>query len=387
MLLDKSKEHLSEKDFFTLIKLFEIFVQKKQPEHKTDEYFWRFSDLQLGSGDLAVTYNQIASSHASFKYLVIFRDSPHFIDELEQLKKKLRREEANKDLISTIEKIVKGTHITSHELGRLSWKQYNIYNNAVLKPISETPDKKERSYLSKRIYEYLDAYINDELKLTKKNYYKFETQKRTLINLIQEDKKILLYGDSFIIREQINNNSEIVRIPDFCLLHTVYAMQKIGYLAVTNIWSEWKYSEVQNHSSKYYVNVNLTLNEEFINEINSSYKKDNPAIYFENFDKKRGVLKFAGQLIELSKNNKETDAVLLMNTLEKSTDDEWIFHDEILENWGYNLDDQKDLPKNKVYFAGQKINNAVAIKTQIEDFIECNTSKARINPKYKRVDK
>jgi len=47
---------------------------------------------------------------------------------------------------------------------------------------------------------------------------------------------------------------------------------------------------------------------------------------------------------------------------------------------------QKELPKNKVYFAGQKINNAVALKTQIEDFIECNTTKARINPKYRKVD-
>jgi uncharacterized protein Smg (DUF494 family) len=61
-------------------------------------------------------------------------------------------------------------------------------------------------------------------------------------------------------------------------------------------------------------------------------------------------------------------------------------NDEILEDWGYNDEDQKDTPKNKVYFAGQKINNSVALKTQIDDFIECNTSKARINPKYRKID-
>ena len=98
------------------------------------------------------------------------------------------------------------------------------------------------------------------------------------------------------------------------------------------------------------------------------------------------LLKFAGQEIELAKKGKETDAVLLLETLIKVEDDEWKFNDEILNEWGYTEADVKRLPKNKVYFAGKKINTAVALKTQIEDFIECSTSKARINPKYKKVD-
>ena len=104
------------------------------------------------------------------------------------------------------------------------------------------------------------------------------------------------------------------------------------------------------------------------------------------FNAKTGLLKFAGQEIELSKKGKETDAVLLLNTLLQEETADWKYNDEILNDWGYNDDDIKDLPKNKVYFAGQKINNAVAIKTQIKDFIECNTTKARVNPKYRKVD-
>jgi hypothetical protein len=75
-----------------------------------------------------------------------------------------------------------------------------------------------------------------------------------------------------------------------------------------------------------------------------------------------------------------------MRTLLTAKNDEWKHNDEILSDWGLTDEDMKKVPKNKVYFAGQKINNAVALKTQIADFIECNTSKARINPKYRKVD-
>jgi hypothetical protein len=106
----------------------------------------------------------------------------------------------------------------------------------------------------------------------------------------------------------------------------------------------------------------------------------------KGFDDKTGVLKFADQEIALAKKGKETDSVLLMRTLLKESVGEWKFNDEILVDWGYSDELQIELPKNKVYFAGQKINNAIALKTKINDFIECNTTKARINPKYLKVD-
>jgi hypothetical protein len=103
-----------------------------------------------------------------------------------------------------------------------------------------------------------------------------------------------------------------------------------------------------------------------------------------NFDEKKGVLSFLNEEIELSKKGKETDSVLLLKTLLKAEVKEWVHKDEILSDWGYTEADIKRVPRNKVYYAGLKINNAVAIKTKINDFIECNTSKARINPKYKK---
>lgn len=108
--------------------------------------------------------------------------------------------------------------------------------------------------------------------------------------------------------------------------------------------------------------------------------------FLEGFDEKNLTLRFARQEIKLAKKGKETDAVLLMRTLLTAENNEWKHNDEILSDWGLTDDDLEKVPKNKVYFAGLKINNAVALKTQIYDFIECNTSKARINPKYRKVD-
>jgi hypothetical protein len=75
-----------------------------------------------------------------------------------------------------------------------------------------------------------------------------------------------------------------------------------------------------------------------------------------------------------------------MNTLYKKDDTEWIYNDEIFEDWKFNQADIQKSPKNKIYFAAKKINEKVAMKTKIEDFIEFNTEKVRINPRYNKVD-
>jgi hypothetical protein len=75
-----------------------------------------------------------------------------------------------------------------------------------------------------------------------------------------------------------------------------------------------------------------------------------------------------------------------MKALLKKDDDDWMHNDEIFQVWGFNEKDIKNAAKNKIYFAAQKVNNNVAIKTGIEDFLDFTTTKARINPRYKKVD-
>jgi hypothetical protein len=125
------------------------------------------------------------------------------------------------------------------------------------------------------------------------------------------------------------------------------------------------------------------LQEIDLTELRKKEPSLNTSSAIEGFNEAMGILKFSGQEIEISKKGKETDAVLLLKTLLAEKTEEWKHNDEILTDWGYNSEDLKALPKNKIYFASKNINNSVAIKTKIGDFIEFNTYKARINPKYR----
>ncbi len=158
--------------------------------------------------------------------------------------------------------------------------------------------------------------------------------------------------------------------------------------------SPTKFRDARQHSSSPFDRLNVVMFKNATQTVHNllmqkvdfeaAEKQGKPVI--ESFDEKKGVLIFAGHEVELSKKGKETDAVLLMKTLLKAEGNEWKHNDEILSDWGYSDDDQKDASKNKVYYAAKKINTAVAVKTQIADFIECNTTKARINPKYQNLD-
>ena len=389
MILKSPDKHLTDQEFYTYAKFFDLIIEKKELEDDEDTFTIR--DLTIGDDEAGTIFNRIFMSGQVLDVSVLIEKGYDFKKEIETAKKEVekRPEKDRAKLLKTIKNIEDGKKIKFTDVADVSWVWYEVYGHMKFDPSThKTPEQIEKIHRME-MDKYLDNFINNRLAVAKKNYYAFETQKKALITLIEEDKKISLYGNSFIVREKIDGKCIYEKLPDFCLLQTVYALQKLGYLKVVGMWEDVKYKEGSfSYDSKptRYINVNLILDKTFIDEINNKYKKDNPKNVFEKFDPKKGTLKFAGKEIDLAKKGKETDAVLLMKTLIKSTNDEWVHNDEILEDWGYNDDDQKDLPKNKVYFAGQKINNAVALKTQIDDFVECNTTKARINPKYRKVD-
>jgi|GEM_PF-2738056 len=390
MIIKSPDKHLTEQEFFTFIRFFDFIVEKKEIDSEEDDESFKLSDITIGRDEVGYAFNRIFMSGQVSEISVSVEKGYKFDEEVKEAKKEtLKNPEKEKEkLLKIIENIETGKRIKLTDIGAISWVWYEIYGHIRFTPSEYKIPEKMETMLRMEMNKYLDNFINNKLAITKKNYYKFERQKQILINIIDEDKKIALYGNNFIIKEKIDNACVLERIPDFCIIHTVYALQKLGYLKVINVWEELKYSK-SSYSSEdpaRYINANLILEDTLIREINNKYKKDNPKNIFEKFDEKTGVLSFAGQKIELSKKGKETDAVLLMKTLLKAEDDNWKHNDEILEDWGYNDEDQKDTPKNKVYFAGQKINNSIALKTQIDDFIECNTSKARINPKYRKID-
>ena len=240
--------------------------------------------------------------------------------------------------------------------------------------------------LDKFISAYIDRFINDELKKTNKNFYRFDKQKQILFDYLRKMEE--KFGNQFIIEATSHatiegkyylageeNNKE------YLFVHTLITLERQGYFTVEDIWVANSNSWEKERNLNDYYSVKLVLGDRFYREV---YPKKQLFIDKESFDEKRGILKFAGQEIELAKKDKETDAVLLLKTLLGAEINEWKHNDEILYNWGYNDDDLKDSPKNKIYFAIKKINNAVALKTNIEDLVEGNTSKARINPKYRK---
>lgn len=394
MILKSPNSHLTDQEFFTFIKFFERVIEKKSDDD--DEETFSLTDIGLAGEEIGYIFNRIFMSAQVLEISVSIERGHEFDKELEEAKDAIKEkpEKERKQLSSIIRKIVNGKSVKFTDIGTVSWIWYEVYSHIRFTPSQYKVPLEIEKIFKMELDKYLDNLINDKLTISKRNYYKFEAQKRCLISLIEEDKKISLYGNNFIVKEKIDDKGVLRRAPDFCLIQTVYALQKLGYLKILGVWEDFQFPKdaFDNERTDYnkqpvrYINANLVLEEDFIKEINEKYKKDNPKNVFEKFDAKRGVLKFAGQEIELSKKGKETDAVLLLKTLLKEKTSEWKHNDEILNDWGYNDEDQKRVPKNKVYFAGQKVNNSVALKTQIEDFVECNTSKARINPKYRKVD-
>jgi hypothetical protein len=393
MILKSPEKHLTDQEFFTHIKLNNLIFKHDTPEAEDDDKdTFRLTHLKMGNDESYKVFNRIFMGSQVLGLTVRINKGYQFDENLKEAKVETEKKASKEKeaLLKTLEKIGKGEPIGIEEAADVTWVWTDgLYDHMVF-TISEYKIPKEiETMFTMETNKYLDNYINDKLAISTKNYFKFEAQKKSLIKLIEEGQKISLYGNNFIISEKLNSDSTLERAPEFSIVQTVYALQKLGYLKVVNIWGSTKYPKGNNSYSSdpaRYIDINLALEDDFIREINDSYKKTNPQNIVEKFDSKKGVLKLAGQDIELSKKGKETDAVLLMTTLLKAKGDEWKHNDEILTDWGYNDDDQKDVAKNKVYYAGQKINNAVALKTKIDDFIECNTSKARINPKYRKVD-
>lgn len=100
----------------------------------------------------------------------------------------------------------------------------------------------------------------------------------------------------------------------------------------------------------------------------------------------KGILCINGQSVSIStKAGKENNPLRLLKTLRKDPERYW-YEDEILEDWeGANAkeyEQQGCIPRNRVYSAARTLNTKVLEGVNAKDFINFDTSKFRINPKY-----
>lgn len=378
MILKYPNTHLTDQELYTHAKFRSLLYPNKYITETVGPF--GLYELRAGTEEIYNVFSRIYMTAQVLGLDVRVTTDYKFDEDLKDIQTEIEKNspKKKKELHKILEKIQEGSLLTIEEVGAFSWVWFRIYSSINFLPQEETIPSDITDIMDIGYEKYLEDFINNELIIARKNYYRFEAQKRTLIQLIQKKNKIELYGNNFIIQEDIDDNCINVQRPDFCLLHTALALQKLGYFTIVDFWHKTSFPK---ENSGLYVNV--ILNDIFVEEVNTDFKKTNPSIVLESYDTERCVLKFAGHEIKISKKAKKTDAVLLLQTLLENESADWMYNDEILENWGHNPDDQKDLPKNKVYFAAQKINNPIALETQIDDFIEYNTTCARINPKYR----
>jgi hypothetical protein len=382
MIKDLSN-HLTDQEFFTYVKFFDMVLNKNNID----------SDL---NGEISTHYLSIGQedSYQRFSRLydfVEYQDLPVKVVEYSYHGAKdhigFYVEKPDKPTKKEIEKIYEdirsGKNIKYSDTGTLSWAWINVYETTRFLPYESTVLDHGKNSLKVNIDGYLENLINNKLSLVKKNYYTFPVLKEAFIRLIEEKGMIQLFGRNFVIKEELYESGNIKRDPNFCIVQTAYALQHLGYLTVNNVWRDDQYGDTK---TKYFVAINITVNDSFVDEINDRYKKENPKNIITSFYKQKGLLKFAGEEINLSLKGKETDASLLMDTLFRRDDTDWVYNDDIFADWKFNDADIKKAPKNKVYFAAKKINEKVAMKTKIEDLIEFTTEKARINPRYSKID-
>ncbi|MBT3230414.1 hypothetical protein HN358_01335 [Candidatus Uhrbacteria bacterium] len=297
-------------------------------------------------------------------------------DELAKKNNKQRKE-----IDKTLELIKQSKPISIDRVSQLSWVWVEVYKKAVFEV--KNIDKEALAKLGKKIDEYLEDFVEDRLLVDRKNFYAFEMQKFVLMRKIEKEKMLTTYGYNFIVSDEIDNYGNPKTLPDFSLLQICFALEKMGYLGVQDFWPEKEYARKDDIRR---IKINLVLNDIFIYELDSNYRKDNPSQVVECYDEDSGRITFADEEILLQKGNKKTDAARLMESLMKAEDDEWMERGEILEDWGLTKDDRQRASKNKVYYAKSKINDEVDRITGIDDFIEGSTMKFRINPRYKNPD-
>ncbi len=98
-----------------------------------------------------------------------------------------------------------------------------------------------------------------------------------------------------------------------------------------------------------------------------------------SFSMKTAKLEVEGKFISIPKNTDQFDLCKTIFKDELSKEKEWPT-DEILEEWGSNYEGNEIW--RKVYNAAREINQKVAAKTTIEDFLFVNRYTTKLNPKY-----
>lgn len=209
------------------------------------------------------------------------------------------------------------------------------------------------------------------------------------------DQKSIYREKRFYFSKQLENFYEYIeKLPmiEGCINLSFSSLQETGFevVKILSYLEREKKIKVRNWNDENLWNVKFNItplslesitNSRTDNEqpINKEKANENPIKY------EQSVLYFKGKEIDFRNKQNQRD---LLATLFKEPAKNWSY-DEIQETWDDQWEDMKKTnPKEaknywkKFYSAGDDINKAVAIETQVKDFIIKNTKEIRINPKH-----
>jgi hypothetical protein len=379
-MLGENMKFWTEQEFFTFTKFRDLLMG-------SDEF--DFGDLCMGYYDQDV-YNRMYKEYSDWVFDLpvridrddhVFRNFDKELQEAKDLAEK-GKDHPKETYLKILKKLESGKDLSLGDVGTLSWIWTHIYERVHFQPrlYKLTPDQK--SDLDARISKYLEHFENDELKIDTRNYYRFALQKGLFLERIESGQMIAKYGKTFVLTEVIKSDGSSAKDPNFLFVHTAYALADMGYLDITNSWSDMEFRE--GTEDKHMIRVNVTVHDPLLAELKRVYQKQNPTVVIESYDTEKGLLKFSGKSIFFTKKGLETDAMRLMKTLMLVDEDDWIERGEVFDDWGFTETDRVSAAKNKIYFAMQTINETVAQETGIKDLIEGNTRRWRINPRYRQ---
>lgn len=242
--------------------------------------------------------------------------------------------------------------------------------------LNSLPLKDEKG-LKKFIDKYIDNFIQDSLLKGRRNYYDFSEQKKQIfLELVFNQEK---YGKSFIFEypEKYGVQFGIETNTDFLFIHSLIALETLGYLEIEDMWIYDAELPAKEQSINY--KVKLKLKDKYFEERKkvTSMRTEEDEKEEIKFDADTSVLLFRNEETIISRTRNKAGHFLL-ETLFKDKAKIWEL-EEIAEDWGedYAKDDWR-----KYYNAGRSVNEKVAKKTTIADFLIITNKTICINKKY-----
>lgn len=393
-------------------------MNKKKPI-KLDKYpylqekilygIWKYANAYRLTGKTEIGFNDIASPDFStigsclilmslhMKNMGIqinglyFYDKGYFTYTKDEDRDKYTKDGISKNMKKSIKAIIKNdfTYDDFMQAGILSEK----YHLAEWFQFPTKLNSKNRKKIDAFLAFYIKEFINDNLAINKKSYYRFEKQKESMLYELKQEANNM--GNTFII-ESTEQNSYNPR-PDYILtgkselfIHTLIALEKLEYLNIENIWVTDMDIPPEDQTMTY--KVRITILPELIEKWHKAdnwltdlaptklkeESKNKPPI----FDADTSILTIQDDQAIISR-TKNSNPHIMLSLLMKKPYKVW----EPAELWAkcFNRDIENYTTRKdwkRLSNTGRDLNEKIALQTKVKDFVSVKTTSIQINKKH-----